>query len=141
MRVIALSFVLIFSIVPVVLPQSSDEPPKMRRRAKPDSEFKVSYAEGSLFQRETTTVSGRLKFFHCATVPRLVIAGEGKEITLEITDPAAVEVKGGKSKTLDFGCGKQPPRPVTVEYYERKGVKVLHSIAMHEGAGDDATRR
>ena len=41
---------------------------------------------------------------------------EGKRVSLAITDPQAVVIKGSSTATLDLTCGPQKPKTITLEY-------------------------
>ena len=45
-----------------------------------------------------------------------MVAEGGKRVSLAITDPQEVVIKGAATATLDFTCGPQKPKTVTLEY-------------------------
>ena len=139
MRVFLAYLFLLPAVVLAITQQEPDERPTMRRKPRPEPEFKATYAEGTIFNPITKTLSGTLKHVDCAgKTPHIQILADNKRVTFEITDPKLIEIKGTGSKEFDFTCGPQSPRPVIIEYVEAKSIKSIRTLDFNRESVKDS---
>jgi tetratricopeptide (TPR) repeat protein len=89
-------------------PEEHEEPKKLIRRSEPPEPPVTPPKAG---------IHGVLQQIDClGKVARLRVLAERKHVSLAITDPRAVAIKGSSGGTLDLTCGPQKPRVVVLEY-------------------------
>jgi len=110
-----------------VSPQRNEEPderPTVRRREEARTETKAA-TEPAPAPPPKTTVRGVLESIDClGKSVRLRVTIGGKAVSLAISDPLAVTVKGTATGTLDLTCGPQKAKTVTLEYKEQPDTKL-----------------
>ena len=93
-------------------------------------EAQTGEAETVIASKQLPRLDGTLNMLECnGTQARLAIVSAGKLVWFLIEDPRSVRMThtGTGAGSMDFTCGKQPPRPVTVEYESREdaGTKTM----------------
>ena len=96
-------------------------PPKAVSTPQRDASGRPSYSRperpGSRTAPTWLKVQGSFSRLDClGERARLHLLVEGEPLALAILDASAVRVSGPDTGLVDLSCGKQQPRPVTVEY-------------------------
>lgn len=106
---------------------SGDGPP-----TSPDAQ--TSIAETVTAPSRLPRMSGTMDTLECSeTHARLGIVANGKTVWFLVDDPGSVRLTNTGTGALDFTCGKQAARPVTIEYRdhldsETKTIGVVRGI-------------
>jgi len=103
------------------------------------AEAQTGEAETVVVAKQWPRMEGTLNMLECnGNRARLAIASGGKIVWFLIEDPATVRMThtGTGTAAVDFTCGKQPPKPVTIEYQARddsetKTAGVVRGIEFH----------
>jgi hypothetical protein len=107
--------------LPAGLPNShdADERPIIRR-AETAEEAKTVVAKSVPPAPPKPTVRGALQQIDClGKTIQLRVLSDGKTVTLAITDPQKVTIKGSSTGTIDLTCGPQKAKAVILEYTPR----------------------
>ncbi len=112
----------------------AEEPPRLARRAQPESEFREGFIEGSPFKKpDLSRAEGTLKRVEClGKTARVHIVSAGKALAFLIEDPNKIEVRNAGGITYEFTCGPQKPAPIAVEFVPADGktgvTGVVHAL-------------
>ncbi len=100
-----------------------EDRPELKRRAPPESTFTVEEKK-----KETVSEDATLVQVDClGAQARLVVADGGKRKSFLIDDPRRVVIRNTGSVTVDFTCGPQKPRKVSIEFLP--GADAKHGTA------------
>jgi hypothetical protein len=103
------------AVRPVNQTGPGDARPTMHRSAPQDTRKLIVRSDPP--SPPKPAVHGVLQQIDClGKVVRLRVVADGKRVSLAITDPQAVVIKGSSTAALDLTCGPQKSENVTLEY-------------------------